>query len=270
MFTADDYQTLHSIVFATDADGRPRYPGYRPEVVELPNGDGRADREKRYAHVSYKNLYKSPSVPLYSGLTPAEWCYLLDTLRFAHAEALRVARALGAPEAFMPDIRYSALRVLEYPPGATSARHTDFDLFTLLCYRDRPEGLVRHPRHDQDEPGLDPDSLDAIAPGLHIGELGEIVGLGPATPHEVVPVYETARVYGMPEGGRPGPLLKTVPGAPAPQHSIVYFAIPDHAAVLRQKVATVNPVTGERGDVEWPVTVGEWIDEHIGKRRAPR
>lgn len=241
-WTAADYQALHSIVFATDADGRPRYPGYRPEVVELPNGDGRADREKRYAHVSRNNQAAIFGSDEFSA---DDWLTLDMYLDRAHAEALRVARALNVPAAFRPDIRYSALRVLEYPPGATSARHTDFDLFTLLCYRDRPEGLVRY----ADEVCLGYNTceagLDDIAPGLHIGELGEIVGLGPATPHEV-------RAIRLQNDRDDGP----VPSDGSdyfPQHSIVYFAIPDHAAALP---------SGQ--------TVRQWLDERIGRSRAAR
>lgn len=256
MFTADDYQTLHSIVFATDADGRPRYPGYRPEVVELPNGDGRADREKRYAHVAEKYLGN-----------PRDNATLYSYMQLAHAEAIRVARALNVPDAFMPDIRYSALRVLEYPPGATSARHTDFDMFTLLCYRDRPKGLVRQPPWRGTYTSFDCRHLDAIAPGLHIGELGEIVGLGPATPHEVVAVQDS-------DCDEDGPR-----GAPydRAQHSIVYFAIPDHAAVL--PVERVSQIQADDVDSliakidrdDWSqVTVGQWLAERMARSRVAR
>lgn len=67
-------------------------------------------------------------------------------------------------------------------------------------------------------------------PGLgggeyHIGKLGELLGLGPAEPHRVDPL-------------------------PVQQASIVFFAIPDHAAVLP---------SGE--------TVGEWIAEQMKTMR---
>lgn len=246
LFSAADYQTLAQIVFALEADGRPRYPGYRPEVVELPNGDGRADRAKRYAHIATKYLTQAG---------PADAVRLNPYLLRAHAEAERVARALGVPEAFMPDIRFSALRVLEYPPGATSARHTDFDLFTLLCYRDRPEWLVRH--RTPGEIPLHLDALDCVSPGLHLGELGEIVGLGPATPHEVVPVYDAP--------------WKSAPTWPAPrmrQHSIVYFALPSHDARFPgpqdSSVWTNLPYGALAGQ-----TVGQWLSERMARSRAP-
>lgn len=42
-FTAFDYSNLYDRVF------QPDYPGYKPSVTEIPNGDGKADTEKRYA-----------------------------------------------------------------------------------------------------------------------------------------------------------------------------------------------------------------------------
>jgi hypothetical protein len=63
---------------------------------------------------------------------------------------------------------------------------------------------------------------------VHMGELGELIGgLGPATPHDIHPMAEV-------------------------QHSIVYFAIPDHEAVLPGA----------------DVTVGEWIKERIARSRV--
>jgi hypothetical protein len=52
MFTEDEMSTLRNIVF------QPQYPGYRPTIVESPNGDGKVDTEKRYAHVAPK--YRHP------------------------------------------------------------------------------------------------------------------------------------------------------------------------------------------------------------------
>lgn len=208
IFGPTDYAILNEIVFAGD------YSGYKPEVREAPNGDGKIDSAKRYAHIAEKYLGDQGA-----------WVdsYLRLFLRDAHREALRVAKSLGVPSAFMPDIRYGALRVLEYPVGAGSAEHTDFDLFTILCYRNDAES---------DSSGLSFEEtlaetvrLSGISHGLHMGEIGEIVGLGRATPH-------------------------AVDGRDYVQHSIVYFAIPDHAAVLP---------TG--------VTVGEWIAERIARSR---
>ena len=50
MFTESDYKLLHSLVF------QPDYPGYRPTLIEAPNGDDKLDVGKRYAHVSTKYL----------------------------------------------------------------------------------------------------------------------------------------------------------------------------------------------------------------------
>lgn len=193
------YAKLHALVFA------PGYPGYRPEIRELPNGDGKVDADKRFAHIAEKYLRPEDE-------------YLRASLKVAHGFALRAARAMGVPKALMPSPRYSAMRVLEYPPGAGSHQHTDFDLFTLMFCRDQPEHF-----HSLSEA---PAALTAVNRQAHLGEIGELIGLGPATPHYVSP-SETE------------------------QHSIVYFAIPDHAAVLP---------SGE--------TVGEWLIERMERSRV--
>lgn len=195
LFNQEDYEILHSLVF------RPGYPGYKPEVIELPNGDGKADTQKRYAHVSAKHLTNHD----YGDFARRRY------LQRAWTEAIRVAHDLGVPEIYMPSFEHGALRVLEYPAGAGSAEHTDFDLFTLNLYRNTPnEGLGE---------------LGAV----HLGEIGEIVGLGKATPHHVLP---SVRV----------------------QHSIVYFAIPDHKAPL--------PTFGGPD-----MSVGTWIADRIARSR---
>jgi hypothetical protein len=217
------YDRLASIVFRTDADGKPTYPGYRPEVRELPNGDGKVDADKRYAHVARKYLEQYlDSRDDYQSL---EWA-MID----AHMLALRIADALQVPEAFKPQLGYGTLRILEYPAGATSALHTDFDLFTLMIYRDQPECFVSHEpvAPDWGNVGCGYRLMQAskLNAQLHIGELGELIGLGPATPHEVI-------------------------ASDRPQHSIVYFAIPAHDAVLP---------TGQ--------TVGEWLEERMSRSRT--
>jgi hypothetical protein len=112
--------------------------------------------------------------------------------------------------------------VLEYPPGATSARHTDFDLFTLVAYRDPyPGGLVREEQMPTGGPFLS--WADTISPGIHFGELFELGGFGAATPHEVKKVW--------------GPFGEAswegIPAAVSkPQVSAVYFALPAHDLVL--------------------------------------
>lgn len=227
IFNAQDYARLHSLVY------REGYPGYKPEVRELPNGDGKVDAEKRYAHVAQKDLTeKSLLLPL-SGYQE-----LYSYLCTAHAEATRVAEALNVPAAFMPDIRYGALRVLEYPIGAGSHTHTDFNLFTLLCYRNDPQAgndcdgssplqcFGEHPTQQR--------TLHRISPGMHMGEMGALIGLGDATQH-----YVESRDY--------------------VQHSIVYFAIPDHAAPMP------NYKTDRNGNA-W--NVGTWLQERMARSRV--
>lgn len=186
IFSEAEYEQLHGLVF------RPDYPGYKPTVIELPNGDGLADVEKRYAHVAPKYL-----------VTPEQRAALMPFLERAHKFALRGALELDLPWKYFPDIRYGALRILDYPPGAISHRHEDFDLFTLMCYRDRPEYF----RSDEVEAGDAILYLRQINRQGHLGQLCEEIGLGKATPH-------------------------WVEASPHRQRSIVYFSIPDHDSVL--------------------------------------
>lgn len=207
MLTEAQYNRLHEIVFAQAQTGEATYPGYRPEVIEAPNGDGQKDASKRYAHVAMKYL-RQWVAPWY------RYRELYDVLCEGHSLAMRVARELDVPELMLPSIEHSCLRILEYPPGAGSAPHTDFDLFTLALYRDRPEGFKRH--HF---------TFTRAEHEYQIGEIGQIAGLGPALRHEVLPLD-------------------------VPQHAIVYFAIPDHAAELPD---------GQ--------TVGQWLAERVARSR---
>jgi hypothetical protein len=225
MFTRQDYDTLHSLVFQ---DG---YPGYRKEVKEIPNGDGKVDRDKRYAHVATKYLGAHDDGPA--------TLELLSYLHRAHALALDVARALGVPADFMPRVTECALRVLEYPAGVGGHAHTDFDLFTLSLYRSEPARLkLARPGTYIDGAQLVPDKpydrlirARELNRGLHIGELGELIGLGEATRHHVEPSTET-------------------------QFSIVYFALPSPDAVLEQANGRVR------------LTAGEWLAERYARSRV--
>lgn len=205
MFSDGDYNALHALVF------RPDYSGYKPSVVEIPNGDGKADTEKRYAHVATKYL-----------VTDAQRAALMPYLERAHALALDIAAYIGLPRVFWPRIEYGALRVLDYPPGSISNEHEDFDLFTLMCYRDQPGRFVSKETFSS--------VLSAIHlrfdPQAHLGQIAAEIGIGPATPHKVLPSETT-------------------------QHSIVYFAIPDHGSVLP---------TG--------ITVREWLNERMARSRT--
>ncbi len=160
------------------------YAGYKPDVLEAPNGDGKIDATKRYLHVALK-------------YNPPAWA--IKYLARAHFEACRIAEAIGVPDAFYPRVENGTLRVLEYPAGAGSEVHTDFDLFTVPCFRSTPEDFIHLGHVDT--------RVRALAPQLHMGELGEAVGIGPADRH-------------------------MVQAQPYPQKAIVYFAMPAHDARL--------------------------------------
>lgn len=232
-------------------DATPPYPGYKPEVKEAPNGDGRVDAGKRYLHVAKK--YGLPSEDAAAILACAHW------------EACRVAEEIGVPAEFYPRVENSTLRVLEYPSAACvrraggdtcmfcdalthdsdtyicpvrgagngSAEHTDFDLFTLNLWRSTDD-------HQHWDPWLlfgEGGWAQGAAP-YHRGELGELIGLGPAVKHRV-------------------------PARPYPQRAIVYFAMPAGAA--RLPCSTCSP-----GDkcVGFGLTVNEWLADRYARSRV--
>lgn len=243
------------------------YAGYKPNVTEAPNGDTRecdrcdgvgtiaepvngsifgvrvrcpagcdfgrvpnvAPPTTRYLHVA----------PKYS---PPAWATAY--LARAHYEACRVAEALGVPAAYYPRVADGTLRVLDYDVGGSQPEHTDPDLFTVLCYRSAPDDLEVMHRHtvtgDLAEAhrrvrGLSPE----YAKTLHVGELGELVGLGPATPHRV-------------------------PARPYRQQSIVYFAMPDHAV----RLPCAECGAGKMWACRAGQTVGEWLKERLARSRV--
>jgi hypothetical protein len=181
-----DYNELYALVFTDN------YPGYTPETIESPNGDGNLDSEKRYAHIALKYLDKLTDQALAEKL----FNYLLR----CHHMATAVAKEVGVDDAFLPDIRTGALRILDYPPGSVTHPHTDFNLFTLMMYRDNPEYF----HYLDSEPEA---QAQAMNHQIHMGEIYEKLGLGKATRHEVV-------------------------ASDKPQRSIVYFALPSHEAKL--------------------------------------
>ena len=183
LFNASDWNCLSSLF-------GPEYAGYKPNVLEAPNGDGKIDAQKRYLHVALK--YNPPS-----------WAKAY--LARAHFEACRIAEAIGVPEAYYPKVENGTLRVLEYPPGAGSAEHTDFDLFTVHCYRSTPDDFVQL---EDRQPNMSPISRRGayeLDPDVHFGDIGQEIGLGPATRH-------------------------MVPERPYAQQAIVYFAMPANDA----------------------------------------
>jgi hypothetical protein len=196
LFDRADYNHLASLFTL------PGYKGYKPEVLEAPNGDGKIDVQKRYLHVALK-------------YNPPQWA--LYFLARAHFEACRIAEAIGCPEAYYPKVENGTLRVLDYPPEAGSAEHTDFDLFTVHCYRSTPRDFVKV------ESPAECYALQAgarrgayvIDPDAHFGEIGEAVGLGPATKHYV-------------------------PGREYSQQAIVYFAMPANNAVMPNGTTAIN------------------------------
>jgi hypothetical protein len=208
------------------------YKGYKPAEREAPNSDGRVDEGKRYLHVALK-------------YDPPAWA--VEYLARAHFEACRVAEALRVPDAFYPRVENGTLRVLEYPAGAGSAEHTDFDLFTILCWRSTPEDLeLTHAGRGDYAPTAGPDTIDAaraIDPHLHIGRIGELVGLGPATPHRV-------------------------PARPYAQKALVYFAMPAMAARLPGTNVFQPPGFSRFDYVKPGPTVREWLDDVYAKSRV--
>jgi hypothetical protein len=207
-FTEQDFDTLYDLVFQTN------YPGYKPHTKEVPNGDGLIDLDKRYAHVADKYLATlSPA----SDVTDTLYAYL----QRAHDLATQVAHTLEVPSPFLPYRPASALRVLEYPVGALSHRHTDFDLFTVSLYRSEPARLILGKETIGSQQSLQVFKARRLSPGLHIGELGELIGLGYATPHHV----EASTFV---------------------QKSIVYFALPHPEAKLPKTELTAGQWLAER------------------------
>lgn len=188
LFDEYDHKRL-ALLFARE------YKGYRPEVLEAPNGDGHVDATKRYLHVALK-------------YDPPAWA--IEYLARAHFAACQISEALRVPDAFYPRVENGTLRVLEYPIGSGSAEHTDFDLFTVHCYRSTPVDFLR----------LDAvaSAAEAVDPDCHIGDIGQEIGLGPATRH-LVP----ARTYA--------------------QKAIVYFAMPANNAIMPNGQGTLAWIT---------------------------
>lgn len=151
---AADYERLYQAMFS------PTFTGYTPAVAEAPNGDGKVDVQKRYSHLNRRTF----------GSIADHDDHTLCGQVFDHCMGLArdLAESMNIPSAFRPSTEDSTLRLLEYPPGATSAEHTDFDLFTINLYRSHPDLIV---------PKL----------GVHHGELAEIVSGGwlKATSHHV-------------------------------------------------------------------------------------
>lgn len=222
LFSANDYAILSEIVFKDD------YPGYRPEIIESPNGDGNLDDKKLYAHIAKKYLDR------YDVKSSKD--VLQSYLNRAHEKSIEVAVALGVPKKFWPNKNYSCLRVLEYGPAAITHPHYDFDLFTLMCYRNLPEYFRYVSEHMENSYNAHESSnqnavlrrAQALNSQIHFGEILQALDtqkpgerLWKATKHEVI--------------ASNGPS----------QYSIVYFTIPDESAVLPEG-RTVKALLEER------------------------
>lgn len=186
-----EYEDIHRFAFSNSNKG------YNPKVIESPNGDGIWDEDKKYAHIAPKYFKQM-------GLADIR----LNTLRAMHVyykafkEAKRVCNFLDLPKDFYPSWD-STLRVLDYPAGATTAPHKDFDLFTLCLYRD-DENAFKY--LDGEEDG-DLQISRNFFPGIHFGELMTEVTGAKATEHEVIATENR-------------------------QLSAVFFVVPDHRSIL--------------------------------------
>jgi len=130
-------ETVYEIIMS------PGFIGFKEDVNESPNGDGKIDFGKQYSHLSREVVQDLLSLdyefaPLFANF-----------LNDLHEQALWVAKDLNIPEQYLPDANASVLRALRYPPGTTSHKHTDFDMFTINVYRNMtnpglPTGMKVH------------------------------------------------------------------------------------------------------------------------------
>lgn len=190
--THADYDRLYNIVFEDN------YRGYKPTIIESPNGDKNWDTEKQYAHIAKKYLEQ-----LYFSKTVAysEQRFLWRILTDGLVKARQIADELLLPPEFYPSIEDSTIRILDYPPGAITHPHTDFDLFTVMLYRDKPKCF----RYLDEPPSK---AIQELSPHIHYGEILELIDPTlKATKHEVIASNHT-------------------------QASIVFFAMPPHSAIL--------------------------------------
>lgn len=183
MFSAYDYAEISEVAFQYT------YPGYMSNIPTRHSSRTpvQYDAKTRYAHLSLRYLEEYPSLHKY--------------IKTANNRAIEVASKLKIPKAYFPVEKYGVIRILEYPAGAVSPPHTDFDLFTLMCYRNNTASLKY---------------LDKSEPDIMYGELlAVILPEYKATKHQVLPDSET-------------------------QQSIVYFTMPDHNAVLPNRMSVRN------------------------------
>jgi hypothetical protein len=215
IFTRHDFDNMCGL-FDPDA----KYKGYKPTVRERPDGDSRVDADKMFLHIALK-------------YDPPEWA--VRYLARAHFEACRIAEQAGVPTEWLPAVENATLRVLFYPVGAGTEEHADFDLLTVNCYRDTPDDIEAFTQvNDTDG--------DWIGGGMawHVGELGTMCGMGPATRHRVT-------------------------GKPYEQRSIVFFASPAMATKLPEPI-TFPAIEGFAAKTV--TTTGEWQIERTARSRV--
>jgi hypothetical protein len=160
MITEFQYAAMHRRVFR-DSLG---FDGFNSDVVEIPNGDGKRDDGKIYAHIGIRYLHHAILGPAF---------------RDAHAQAVGIAVELGIPPKYWPSMETSVLRILEYPPCIGSHKHTDFSLFTLNLYRNI--------QYVETEKVLNSHMM-LNRFNAHSGEILEMIQPDlPAMPHEVIP-----------------------------------------------------------------------------------
>ena len=126
------YQRLRLLNYVFGWSFSSHNAGYRPDVLEVPHGDGRVDSGKRYAHVA----------PKYGMPRDVEWLWNL------YLESSReLSMRMGVPKQYLPGAD-STLRCLRYDAGVGSEAHTDFCLLTLNVWRDCANpGLRGFPFH---------------------------------------------------------------------------------------------------------------------------
>jgi hypothetical protein len=213
IFNRTDFDDLSTLF-----DHEARYKGYKPTVKERPDGDTRTDHGKRFLHVALK-------------YDPPEWAVRL--LARAHFEACGVVERLGVcPHAAYPKIENGTLRVLYYPEGEGTEEHADFDLLTVNCWRETPNDLEQKP--------LPQGGWTRGVTPYHMGELGQIYGLGPAARHRV-----NGRKY--------------------EQRAIVYFASPGMYTALPEPI-TFPAVEGF--EAVTVTTSGQWQIERTLRSRV--
>ena len=166
-----------------------KYSGYRAPGSE--KADAYAAGVYHYTHVAKKYLTED------CGLENHDRNSMMSMLHDLVSVSRTYAVQWGLPMEFWPTMEDSAMRLLYYPPGATIAHHTDFNLFTVNLWRN-----LLSPYHHLDS------SCKASPPSkVHWGELWQKVMGDPATEHYTRPSTKW-------------------------QYSVVFFAMPPLSAVL--------------------------------------